>query len=157
MKFAKLIVALAGTLLVLAVLVLPQVIEAKRARAALASMTNPQGNSHVIVGASTHNDKSPPLRDMKQLPMTFKPEHEANDNPKIPHSHKDSKDTVVQSGASAPISAAMPGTQTDFDGIPFTGIARSCPTADANGLVSATPYCLTVTEGDQALEKPTGA
>src|SRR5437588_12439708 len=107
MKLGELFVALAGTLLVLAVLVLPQVIEAKRARAALASLTNPQGNSNVIVGASTHNDKSPLLRDMKQLPMVFKPERGANDNPKIPHSNKDSKDTVVQSRASAPVTTGM--------------------------------------------------
>src|SRR5438128_3069669 len=157
MKFAKFIVALAGTLFVLAVLVLPQVIEAKRARAALASMTNPQGNSNVIVGASTHNDKSPPLRDMKQLPMTFKPEHEANDNPKIPHSHKDSKDTVVQSGASAPISAAMPGTQANFDGIPFPGVACNCAPPDTNGEVGATQYVQIVNEGYQVFDKSTGA
>ena len=59
MKFAKLILALAGAVLVVAILVLPQVIEAKRARAALASM-NPQGNSNVIVGASTGCFDTPP-------------------------------------------------------------------------------------------------
>ena len=52
MKFTKLLVALAGTLLLLAVLVLPQVIEAKRARAALAAAALPQGNSNVVVGHS---------------------------------------------------------------------------------------------------------
>jgi len=156
MKFAKLILALAGTILVIAILVLPQVIEAKRARAALAAM-NPQGNSNVTVGESTHNDKSPPLRDMKQMPMTFKPEREANDNPKIPHSHKDSKDTVVQSGASAPITAAMPGTQANFDGIPFPGVACNCAPPDTNGEVGPSQYVQIVNEGYQVFDKSTGA
>lgn len=156
MKFAKLILALAGTVLVIAVLVLPQVIEAKRARAALAAL-NPQGKSNVIVGASTHNDKSPPLRDMKQLPMTFKPEREANDNPKIPHSHKDSKDTVVQSGSTAPVTAAMPGTQLNFDGIPFPGVSCNCAPPDTNGEVGSTQYVQIVNEGYQVFDKTTGA
>src|SRR6476620_754671 len=97
MKFTKLLVALAGTLLLLAILVLPQVIEAKRARAALAASLIPQGNSNVVVGHSTHNDTSPPLRDMKQLPATFKPEREANENPRLKHSHTNVKDEAVQS------------------------------------------------------------
>lgn len=154
MKFAKFFVALAGTLLVLAILILPQVIEAKR-RTAMA--LTPQGNSNVIVVASTHNDRSVPLRDMKQLPMTFKPEHEANDNPKLPHKHKDSRDTVVQSGENAPISAAMPGTQANFDGIPFPGVACNCAPPDANGEVGPTQYVQIVNEGYQVFDKATGA
>ncbi len=156
MKFAKLILALAGSILVIAILVLPQVIEAKRARAALA-LQNQQGNSNVTVGESTHNDKSPPLRDMKQLPMTFKPQKEANDNPKLPHKHKDSTDTVVQSGETAAVTAAMPGTQANFDGIPFPGVACNCAPPDTNGEVGATQYVQIVNEGYQVFDKTTGA
>ena len=153
MKFAKLLVALAGTLLLLAVLVLPQVIEAKRARAALAAAV-PQGNSNVSVGHSTHNDTSPPLRDMKQLPATFKPEREANENPKVKHSHKDVKDEALQS---APITAAMPGTDVNIDGVPFPGVACNCAPPDTNGEVGATQYVQIVNEGYQVFDKTTGA
>jgi len=153
MKFAKLLVALAGTLLLLAVLVLPQVIEAKRARAALAAAV-PQGNSNVSVGHSTHNDTSPPLRDMKQLPATFKPEREANENPKLKHSHKDVKDEALQS---APITAAMPGTDVNIDGVPFPGVACNCAPPDTNGEVGATQYVQIVNEGYQVFDKTTGA
>ena len=156
MKFAKLVLALAGTILVIAILVLPQVIEAKRARAALA-LQNQQGNSNVTVGESTHNDKSPPLRDMKQLPMTFKPQKEANDNPKLPHKHKDSTDTVVQSGETAAVTAAMPGTMANFDGIPFPGVACNCAPPDTNGEVGPTQYVQIVNEGYQVFNKSTGA
>src|SRR5690242_391805 len=132
MKFAKLLAALAGTFLLLAVLVLPQVIEAKRARAALAATMTPQGKSDMSVGHSTHNDTSPPLRDMKQLPLTFKPQREANENPRVNRSHKDVADEVVQS---APVSAAMPGTDLNFDGVPFPGVACNCAPPDTDGEV----------------------
>ena len=154
MKFTKLLVALAGTLLLLAVLVLPQVIEAKRARAALAASMLPQGNSNVVVGHSTHNDTSPPLRDMKQLPATFKPEREANENPKVTHSHRNVKDEAVQT---APITAAMPGTDLNFDGVPFPGVACNCAPPDTNGEVGATQYVQIVNEGYQVFNKTTGA
>ena len=154
MKFAKLLVALAGTVLLLALLVLPQVIEAKRARAALAATLTPQGNSNVIVGHSTHNDTSPPLRDMKQLPLTFKPQREANENPRVNRSHKDVQDPIVQS---APITAAMPGTDLNFDGVPFPGVACNCAPPDTNGEVGATQYVQIVNEGYQVFNKTTGA
>jgi hypothetical protein len=153
MKFAKLLVALAGTFLLLAVLVLPQVIEAKRARAALAASI-PQGNSNVVVGHSTHNDTSAPLRDMKQLPNTFKPEREANENPKLTHAHKNVKDEALQT---APITAAMPGTDLNFDGVPFPGVACNCAPPDTNGEVGATQYVQIVNEGYQVFNKSTGA
>ena len=157
MKFTKLLVALAGTLLLLAVLVLPQVIEAKRARAALAASMVPQGNSNVVVGHSLHNDTSPPLRDMKQLPATFKPEREANENPRVRHSHKDAPDPVVQTAQSAPITAAMPSTDVNFDGVPFPGVACNCAPPDTNGEVGATQYVQIVNEGYQVFDKTTGA
>ena len=153
MKFTKLLVALAGTCLLLAVLVLPQVIEAKRARAALAALV-PQGNSNVVVGHSTHNDTSPPLRDMKQLPLTFKPQREANENPRVNPSHKNVKDEALQT---APITAAMPSTDLNFDGVPFPGVACNCAPPDTNGEVGATQYVQIVNEGYQVFNKTTGA
>src|SRR3989442_15922176 len=54
----------------------------------------------VVTGASYHNDTSPPLRDLPQLPIApreEREEREANENPKIPHKHLDTADTVVQS------------------------------------------------------------
>jgi fibronectin type III domain protein len=153
MKFTKLLVALAGTFLLLAVLVLPQVIEAKRARAALAAAVL-QGRSNVVVGHSTHNDTSPPLRDMKQLPLEFKPEREANENPRLVHSHRDVKDEAPQS---APITTAMPGTTLNFDGVQYPGVACNCAPPDTNGEVGATQYVQIVNEGYQVFDKTTGA
>jgi len=153
MKFTKLLVALAGTFLLLAVLVLPQVIEAKRARAALAAAVS-QGNSNVVVGHSTHNDTSRPLRDMPQLPLTFREQREANENPRVNHSHKNVNDEAVQT---APITAAMPGTNLNFDGVPFPGVACNCAPPDTNGEVGATQYVQIVNEGYQVFNKSTGA
>src|SRR5436189_4159783 len=52
----------------------------------------PQG----AIGASSYyNDISPPLRDMPAIPITAKPEREANENPRIPHNHADAPDTAV--------------------------------------------------------------
>src|SRR5262249_28969640 len=106
MKVAKLIIALLGTILLVAVLVLPPIIQARRARAAAVAVSTPvQGRSQVTVGESIRNDRSPNLRDMPQLPYGKKGEREANKNPKIPHSHKDSNDPVVQNrhfGGGAP-------------------------------------------------------
>ena len=158
MKFAKLFIAALGTLAVLAVLALPKIMEAKRLRAAAAAASNvPQGRSDIIVGHSTHNDVSPPLRDMKQLPIMRKPEREANENPKIRRSHRDERDPVVQDAASAPISAAMPGTMLNFDGVPFPGVACNCAPPDTNGEVGATQYVQIVNEGYQVFDKVTGA
>jgi hypothetical protein len=160
MKTAKLLLALSGTLLVMGLLVLPQLIEAKRTRSTLSSTQGQgQGQSEVIVGESLHNDTSPPLRDMKQLPITKKAEREANENPKIPHRHKDSKDTVVQTkfagSADAPV-ANMPSALSSFDGIPFPGVTCNCAPPDTNGEVGATQYVQIVNEGYQVFDKATG-
>jgi fibronectin type III domain protein len=158
MKVAKLLVALFGTILLVALLVLPQIIEAKRKRAA--SPPAPiagQGQSNVQVGASTHNDTSQNLRDMKQLPITKKGEREANKNPKVPHvKHKDADDPVVQTGGPAAPSVSMPGTLNNFDGIPFPGVACNCAPPDTNGEVGATQYVQIANEGYQVFDKATG-
>ena len=59
---------------------------------------NTSGSS-VWVGASYHNDVSPPLRDMpawSESDLRRGGDREANENPKIPYRHIDSFDPVVQ-------------------------------------------------------------
>ncbi len=113
-----------------------------------------QAQSSVISGTSYHNDTSPALRDMKQLPVPSRGEHEANPNPKLPIHHKDSPDTVVQSQA-AP-SPNMPATILNFDGIPFPGVVCNCAPPDTNGEVGLTQYVQIVNEGYQVFNKTTG-
>src|SRR5436309_12217653 len=53
----------------------------------------------VQVGASYHNDVSPPLREMppwSESDLRREAEREANENPKVPYRHIDSFDPVVQ-------------------------------------------------------------
>jgi len=53
----------------------------------------------VQVGASYHNDVSPPLREMpawSESDLRRGAEQEANENPKVPYRHVDSFDPVVQ-------------------------------------------------------------
>src|ERR1044072_8953978 len=157
-KYAGLIIALAATLLLTAIVVTPSVIEAarrskaeKKNTVAMSYAVQGQGNA-VTVGHSIRNDTSPPLRDMKQLPI-MKPEREANANPKVNHSHKDSKDTVVQSETTAPATGNMPTTQQNFDGIPFPGVACNCAPPDTNGEVGATQYVQIANEGYQVFDK----
>src|SRR2546421_10757920 len=153
MKVARLVIALTATCGLIAILVLPQIIEAKRR----AANSAPQGRSEVITGSSVHNDKSEPLRDMKQLPIMRKPEREANENPRISHSHRDVTDPVVQNAATASVTANMPGTTLNFDGIPFPGVACNCAPPDTNGAVGATQYVQIVNEGYQVFDKTSGA
>jgi hypothetical protein len=76
----KLIPILALTLVFATVVILPQIIEAKRDKvvapeqAQAAAAQEPKDNRPVIVGASVRNDTSIPLREMKQKPIEFKPE-----------------------------------------------------------------------------------
>src|SRR3981081_1387783 len=109
---AKLIIALAVNLVLMAVLVVPQIIEAKRSKGSttdkslsvppeIKRRTGQEQTGNVQVGNSVHNDTSAPLRDMKPAKVERKVEREANENPKIPASrkHVDSADPVVQSAA----------------------------------------------------------
>src|SRR5215813_97133 len=161
-----LVVLAAAVLFLAAMIVLPQIIEAKRIKASGPDMDPgsttalmAQNRTQVIVGASVRNDTSQPLRDMKQLPLEPKVEHEANENPKIPHFHKDSADPVVQqshflSGITAP---TMPAPALNFNGIPFPGVACNCAPPDTNGEVGASQYVQIVNEGYQVFDKNTGA
>src|SRR3979409_2135476 len=95
---ARWIIVLTATLLLAVLIMLPQISEAGRAgvltgetlSANPASNLNPTQDQKgdITVVASYHNDTSIPLRDMKPQPVFSKGEHEANENPKIPHKHK---------------------------------------------------------------------
>src|SRR6185295_13397067 len=174
----KAIILLSAALLLTTVIVLPRIIEAKRlngsnadknqsaspvlmASASLNQKGDDGKGGEVMVGASVRNDTSPPLRDMKQLPVGRKIEREANENPKIPSTlnHKDSADPVVQ-GANALMSFAglnMPSPLLNFDGIFFPGVSCNCAPPDTDGEVGATQYVQMVNEGFQVFNKTTGA
>ncbi|HJX91909.1 MAG TPA: fibronectin type III domain-containing protein [Pyrinomonadaceae bacterium] len=161
----KLVPILALALVFATVVVLPQIIEAKRGKAVVpeqgqaAPAQEPKDNRPVIVGASVRNDTSIPLREMKQKPIEFKPEREANENPKIPHSHKNAPDRVVQDTptGSAIVTPNMPATDLNFNGIQFPGVACNCAPPDTNGEVGATQYVQIANEGYQVFDKTTGA
>src|ERR1700730_6568935 len=101
------LIVITAALLLTTVMVLPQIIGAKRTTElpaeksllvtpVLASSSSQNQTSNVIVGTSVRNDTSPPLRDMKQEKVGKKVEREANENPKVPASlkHQDSPDTA---------------------------------------------------------------
>jgi hypothetical protein len=167
---AKLIIALAVNLVLIGLLVVPQIIEAKRftwlgagtdvsaaPAVKVGAGQNQQGN--VQVGTSERNDTSKPLRDMKQLPLVKREEREANENPKLPNNHIDSADPVVQGANSVRAFAGlnMPSPLLNFDGVPFPGVACNCAPPDTNGEVGATQYVQIVNEGYQIFNKTTGA
>ena len=141
-KYAGLIVALVATLLLMAIVVTPSVIEAarkstfeKKPSKATNYTVAGQGNT-ITVGQSVQNDTSPPLRDMKQKQVEKKAEKEANENPKVPATlkHKDSPDTAVQgSSFTSQLATSMPATSLNFDGVPFPGVGCNCAPPDTNG------------------------
>ena len=163
----KLIPVIALILAFSAVVVLPRIIEAKRAKAATAEpiasypLASPvQGRKQeVTTGVSIRNDTSPPLREMKQLPIGGKEKREANENPKIPHFHKDAPDRVVQKtlAADALTSPNMPTADANYPGIQFPGVSCNCAPPDTNGEAGLTQYVQSVNEGFQVFDKTTGA
>src|SRR5688572_19973486 len=161
----KLVILLTAMLFVTALLLVPRIIEAKRAQAAAlnnAPVANPvQGRKQEVQsGVSIRNDTSPPLREMKQKPIDGGREREANHNPKIPHFHKDTPDRVIQNsptGGEEVIIAAMPTTEMNFNGIQFPGVTCNCAPPDTNGEVGATQYLQMVNKGFQVFDKSTGA
>ena len=169
---AKLIIALAVNLVLLALLVVPQIIEAKRFKGSSASNvvsvvppitrnTGQNQSNTVITGTSVRNDTSAPLRDMKPTNVARKVEREANENPKVPAStrHVNSADPVVQSASAVAAFAGinMPSPILNFDGVAFPGVACNCAPPDTNGEVGATQYVQIVNEGFQVFNKTTGA
>ena len=158
----RLVILVAAILAFSALIMVPRIIEAKRDKSPAlenAIVNSPvQGRSEMTVGESIRNDTSQPVREMKQQPV-FKPRKEANENPKVPHFHKDAPDRVVQTTVAAdPFTAAnMPTTNLNFDGIKFPGVACNCAPPDTDGEVGATQYVQIVNEGFQVFDKTTGA
>ena len=74
--------------------------------------------------ASYHNDVSRPLREMAATDTPSpRQEREAAENPKIPNSHVDSPDRVVDKGSLLRFFApSIPAPILNFDGIPFPGV-----------------------------------
>src|ERR1700693_5321278 len=115
-----------------------------------------QASNGVIVGTSYHNDTSPPLRDIKPLPIESHGEREANENPRLPTHHKDSPDEAVDQDQAVSL-PSIPSTTLNFDGIPFPGVSCNCAPPDTNGEVGLTQYVQIVNEGFQVFNKTTGA
>src|SRR6266568_2915008 len=166
------ITILSATLLLATLVLLPRITEAMRSKGlraeknpsvapVLTSSSSQDQKSNITVGASVHNDTSPPLRDMKQEQVGKKVEREANENPKVPASlkHKDSPDPVVQefSLLLSLLAPNMPSSILNFDGIPFPGVACNCAPPDTNGEVGLTQYVQIVNEGYQVFDKTSGA
>src|SRR5438874_6749265 len=114
-------------------------------------------------GASYKNDVSPPLHSLPPWRESDqKAEHEANENPKIPHRHKDEADPVVQSQhvvlspTFTEVAPNVAAALTNFDGIPFPGVGCNCAPPDTNGAVGKTQYVQIVNEGYQVFDKITG-
>ena len=164
---ARWLIVLATILGLVAVVVLPRISEAGSLQwyapdaAPVVSAVPPQDQkSDITVTASYQNDTSIPLRDMKPQPVFSKTQREANKNPKIPTSHKDSPDSVVQSSfqeLTSLISINMPSPILNFDGIRFPGVACNCAPPDTNGEAGATQYVQIANEGYQVFDKTTGA
>ncbi len=84
-------------------------------------------------------------------------EREAAENPKIPNSHVDSPDPVVDNGSILRFLApSIPAPILNFDGIPFPGVGCNCAPPDTNGAVGLTQYVQMVNEGYQVFDKATG-
>src|ERR1043165_3435454 len=156
----RIIVLVAAALLFGAIAMVPGIIEASKSSAAARNSVVPnpiQGRKHDITwGESIRNDTSIPVREMKQEPV-FKAKKEANENPKIKHSHKDAPDEVGQNDVAAPFTAPnMPTANMNFNGIPFPGVACNCAPPDTNGEAGLTQYVQIVNEGFQVFDKTTG-
>src|SRR5438132_12078071 len=118
------------------------------------------GSSGVEVGASYQNDVSPPMRDVPPWSASgLKPQHEANENPKVPYRHKDSADPVVQKTSISirnMVAPNLPSPLLNFDGISFPGLRCNCAPPDTNGAVGTTQSAQIVNERYQVLAKATG-
>src|SRR5438552_17432969 len=119
-----------------------------------------QASSGVEVGAAYRNDVSPPMRDVPPWSASgSKPQHEANENPKVPYRHKDSADPVIQKTSVSirnMVAPNVPSPLLNFDGIPFPGVGCNCAPPDTNGAVGKTQYVQIVNEGYQVFDKATG-
>ncbi|MEP6568513.1 MAG: hypothetical protein ABJC10_01965, partial [Acidobacteriota bacterium] len=118
-------------------------------------------NYGISSGASYYNDTSPNLRDMKQFAMSYGvgEEREANENPKIPHTHKDVPDEALPlfSFKDGSATVNIPSPTISIDGIVFPGVGCNCAPPDTNGEIGQTQYVQMVNEGYQVFNKTTGA
>ena len=110
--------------------------------------------SGITVGRSVHNDVSPPLREIPEIPVMLQPQHLMFEPGELPRKIRSEYDPVVQDFL-AP--EAMPATILNFNGIPFPGVSCSCAPPDTNGEVGATQYVQMVNEGLQVFDKGTGS
>src|SRR5689334_7255670 len=161
---ARIVVLVTAVLFLTALVVVPRIIEARRANVAAANQppaVDPlQGKRpEISFGASVRNDTSKPVREMKQQPMDFRPEREANVNPHVPHFHRDAPDRVIQNQPDSTqlAQANMPSALQNFNGIQYPGVACNCAPPDTNGEVGDTQYVQMVNEGFQVFDKNTGA
>jgi hypothetical protein len=115
-----------------------------------------QPGAPIRVGASYHNDTSPPLRDIPPAPYVGKQKRTMNANPKIPHTHIDEPDSVVQNTHPAAPGVSMLAPILNFDGIPVASAGGWAP-PDTNGEVGSTQYVQLVNIGLQVFDKSTGA
>src|SRR5205809_5080461 len=128
----------------------------------LAQGAGSAGTDSVQVGASYHNDVSPPLREMpawSESDLRRGGERDANENPKIPYRHIDSFDPVIQKTSVSirnMVAPSVPSPILNFDGIPFPGVGCNCAPPDTNGAVGKTQYVQIVNEGYQVFDKATG-
>ena len=113
------------------------------------------GPDRVRVTPSYHNDVSPPLRKMAATDNPARhQEREAAENPKIPNSHVDSPDPVVDRGPILRVFApSVPEPILTFDGIAFPGVGCNCAPPDTNGAVGLTQYVQMVNEGYQVFRQ----
>jgi len=108
----------------------------------------------ITVGRSYNNDISRPASALAKLPTTQQPQREAAENATIHKVQRNVTDPVVQSSPARP---NMPGTDMNFDGIPFPGVVCNCAPPDTNGEVGLSQYVQIVNEGFQVWDKNTGA
>jgi hypothetical protein len=165
----RILIVLAATVLLLAIVVLPRISQAgrskwfsaenKAAEQVEAPLVQNQ-RADISVVASYHNDTSIPLRNMKLPPPVISAEREAKPRRKLPNNHKDTEDPVVQSRfheLTNLVAANMPSPILNFNGIAFPGVGCNCAPPDTNGEVGATQYVQMVNEGFQVFNKTTGA
>ena len=117
------------------------------------------GANPVRVMPAYHHDVSRPLRELAAIDRPDgHQEREAAENPKVPNSHVDSADAVVEPNSFVRLLAPKIPTPTKtFDGIAFPGVGCNCAPPDTNGAVGLTQYVQIVNKAFQVFKKSTGA
>src|SRR5438128_664205 len=117
----------------------------------------PQFGQTTVIHAS-HSDVSLPLREQPLIWQPMQTEHETNLNPKIPHTHQDGPDPVIQNSFWQRMinMPAIPGPVLSWAGIAYPGVSCNCAPPDPNGAVGKTQYVQMVNEGLQVFDKVTG-